>query len=491
MKNSSLFCCIELFLIGVFHWTLSAQTFVVNNVLINGANDKRINIVFLSEGYTLPEIGQYNQNVQTALNDLFTSSPYKEYQSYFNVFSIEVPSDESGADHPGTASDEPVGLAVFTNDTYFNGTFDFAGIHRLLVPEYAIANTVLQDNFPEWDISLMIVNHPWYGGSGGVPATFSLAPSSSEIGFHELGHSFADLTDEYETGGRAGFEAPNATAQTIRDSITWNIWLQASTPIPTPEDAMYQDLVGLFEGAVYNPTGWFRPKLNCKMRALGVPFCEVCKEQIILSIYNLIDIIELFQPTITSITLSDTSVMDFVVEKLQPDPNTVKSEWYLDGQLTDIPSDIFRFDAAMFTTDSHELKVIVTDTSAMVRNDPDNLRINSVIWSIEINRAPVAVNDHDTHWPEGYSLFQNYPNPFNPSTTIKFALPNAADVTIKIYNLLGKEVRTLLNQFHLAGVHSVVWDALDHSGQKVPSGVYLYKIMTENFVDAKKLLLIK
>jgi len=88
--------------------------------------------------------------------------------------------------------------------------------------------------------------------------------------------------------------------------------------------------------------------------------------------------------------------------------------------------------------------------------------------------------------PAQYSLEQNYPNPFNPSTTINFSLPKASDVTVKVYNALGNEVMTLVNEFKNAGTHQVLMNAAN-----LTSGIYFYKIQAGDFVATKKLTLIK
>lgn len=92
----------------------------------------------------------------------------------------------------------------------------------------------------------------------------------------------------------------------------------------------------------------------------------------------------------------------------------------------------------------------------------------------------------NTTVPAQYSLEQNYPNPFNPSTTINFSLPTASDVTVKVYNALGYEVMTLVNEYKNAGTHQVIMNA---SG--LTSGIYFYKIEAGNFTATKKLTLIK
>jgi len=93
--------------------------------------------------------------------------------------------------------------------------------------------------------------------------------------------------------------------------------------------------------------------------------------------------------------------------------------------------------------------------------------------------------------PDGFTLSQNYPNPFNPITTIEFAIPVKSEVTLKIYNILGKEIRQLLGQSLSAGTYRVKWDGTDASGSTVASGVYLYRIKTDEFVQSRKMILMK
>ena len=105
---------------------------------------------------------------------------------------------------------------------------------------------------------------------------------------------------------------------------------------------------------------------------------------------------------------------------------------------------------------------------------------------VKLNGVPVAVNDPTTIIPSAYKLEQNYPNPFNPTTNITFALPKSGVVVLNVYDVLGKEVASLVNSFTNAGTHIVPFDA-----SALSSGVYIYKITTGDFTDSKKMVLIK
>ena len=93
--------------------------------------------------------------------------------------------------------------------------------------------------------------------------------------------------------------------------------------------------------------------------------------------------------------------------------------------------------------------------------------------------------------PKEYILNQNYPNPFNPVTTLRYDLPEQSDVTITIYNMLGRKVKTLVNPTQDAGFKSVIWDATNYQGNPVSAGVYLYKIQAGEYISTKKMVLLK
>ena len=88
--------------------------------------------------------------------------------------------------------------------------------------------------------------------------------------------------------------------------------------------------------------------------------------------------------------------------------------------------------------------------------------------------------------PIEFSLFQNYRNPFNPSTTISFNLPESGKVILKIYNLMGEEIKTLVEGYKDAGIYTVNFNA-----EGYPSGIYLYKLSTNSFTETIKMLFMK
>jgi len=98
----------------------------------------------------------------------------------------------------------------------------------------------------------------------------------------------------------------------------------------------------------------------------------------------------------------------------------------------------------------------------------------------------VFVKTVSSEIPETFRLYQNYPNPFNPTTNIKYRILNSGFVTLKIFDILGKEIQTLVNEKQAPGMYEVLFD-----GSNLPSGVYFYRLKTDNFIEAKKLIILK
>jgi len=92
-----------------------------------------------------------------------------------------------------------------------------------------------------------------------------------------------------------------------------------------------------------------------------------------------------------------------------------------------------------------------------------------------------------------FSLAQNVTNPFNPATTISYSVPEGASerITLKVYDLRGRLVRTLVEGIRGAGTYSVYWDGTDESGRQVSSGVYLYRMQAGEFIQSRKMVLLK
>lgn len=127
----------------------------------------------------------------------------------------------------------------------------------------------------------------------------------------------------------------------------------------------------------------------------------------------------------------------------------------------------------------------LTVTSAM---DPGN---SSTSGLVRTTAAASAADDYDPFIPGVFTLHQNYPNPFNPNTNIQFSLERAGNVKLEVYNVIGQRIRTLMDQYCGAGEYSVEWDGRSESGQSVASGIYFYRLTSDEYSRTRKMMLMK
>jgi hypothetical protein len=391
MKTFLLLSLLALFAIPA----LRAQTSTLVTVEDNGTRSTRLNLVFLSEGYTSAQMGTFANDVDAAVDFLFTREPWVRYRSYCNIYRIEVASNQSGTDN---------GTGGGSRDTYFQTGFNTPGIPQLNTlagngssRAYGLLNT----HVPEYDIPIILINDPKYGGSGGPIALTTTDPSSAGILEHELGHSFAKLTDEYdeEYPGYPNTEYPNATAKTVLDQIRWKVWIESGTPVPrTPEyDPLYTDKVGHFEGANYHRSGWFRPHDAALMRFLNTPPGSVTREAILLTIYGRVSPAADHQmhttPRLSYLQPSE-SLKQTVTAQVQLNfslplsPSTGPGhsyQWFVDGQVQAGTSSTFDIESAVLGNGVHTVKAIVSDQTDWVRRDPTGLITDEVIWTLTLS----------------------------------------------------------------------------------------------------------
>lgn len=340
------------------------------------------NVVILSEGYTSAQLPQFLAAATNAVNTLFSVQPFKEYRPACNAFAIAIASAQSGSDHP---------VASISRDTYFNSSYDPVGDYIITIPAGSSGqgkvDALLQTFLPDSDLSILLVNDLIPGGSDGASNTAITASGSvSDIMVHEIGHVAAGLGDEYTLPypGYPDIEEPNTTRETNRASIKWNAWIAPETPVPTP--TTYPGVIGLFEGAHYHATGWYRPKLNCRMRSPSTTaFCEVCNEALLLAIYRQVRPIRAYSPVAPSISLTSNAPAQFTVSVLQPASHTLSIQWLTNGiavpaqtniTLSCLPQSLFPGD--------NSISVTVADQTDMVRNDPESLLTQSIAWTVHV-----------------------------------------------------------------------------------------------------------
>ena len=353
----------------------------------NGASSNRLNVVFLSEGYTTAQLPKFLLDATNALDSLLGQEPFNEYRRYFNAFAIAVASNQSGSDHPNQ-----------TVDTYFNTSYDSVSDFIITMPTNSLGqgkiDALVRDLIPDADLKILLVNDPYPGGSDGfgLTAICSVAPGSSDFLSHEVGHVLAGLGDEYETPypGFTDVEEPNTTRETRREFIKWKAWINPEIPVPTPATFDFMDVIGLFEGAHYHATGWYRPKFDCRMNHPAVPFfCEVCRESLILSIYKKVRPIDALAPATNSFTAASDQPISFDLDLLQPATHALEVQWLTNGVVvanSSMPR--LTLPPGSLVPGTNLISATVQDPTDMVRTDP--LRLVNQTQSWNVNLAPSA-----------------------------------------------------------------------------------------------------
>ena len=376
----------------------------LSTIFTNGPIASRLNVVLLSEGYTTNQLGQFLTDATSAVSNLLSVSPYSEYSNYFNAFAISVASVNSGSKHP---------VSGVTNiNTYFNSTYG----DNILQPQQLITippdnpwdtnyndgkgkgRNLLTNLIPGYDFVLLVVNDFEYGGSGEPPATnnplpvaiTSLGTYAPQIVVHESAHTLGGLADEF-TNAWPGFvpvEMPNVTAQTNRALIKWNSWISSSTPVPTPDVPTNSDVIGLFKGAEYQMKGWYRPKHDCQMNNPygNVPFCEVCSEQLVKSIYSFVRPIDSCSPASTNFSLVTTQMVSFNVMPMQPSTHNLAIQWYTNNVAVSVATNAaFQFLPQLVGNGTCAVRVVVSDPTPLVRNDPTGLLRATNTWLVNVS----------------------------------------------------------------------------------------------------------
>jgi hypothetical protein len=300
----------------------------------SGDSADKVDFLMLCDGYTAAERGKFESDARRLLNILFSTSPFKERKTDFNVWGLCPPALESGISRPSTGIHvaSPVGSSydAFGSERYVL-TFDNRAMRQIA-------------QFAPYEFVEILTNSRTYGGGGIFGLYSTVAADSAEAAYifvHEFGHHFAGLADEYYTSSvayqtpanRIEPWEPNVTALLDPSQLKWKDLVRTGTPIPTPwrkeeyekasieyqqrrakiradrrpEEEMealfrenrqfeiklfaaeqYRDRVGAFEGAMYEAKGYYRPQVDCIMFTRSPEFCEVCRHAIerIIALYT-------------------------------------------------------------------------------------------------------------------------------------------------------------------------------------------------------------
>lgn len=444
-----------------------AQTFQVDTITKTGPLNKRINLVYLGDGYTAVEQSKFIADVIAINNQLFNTVPFNRYKEYFNVFAIRVISVESGVKHARTASDCPsAGSHPVSNpNNYFGTRFDVGSIHRLVAPSnMSLMNTVLAFNFPEYDQALLVANTSFYGGSGGTVATSTTNFSAAEIMIHEIGHSFASLADEYWAGPQYATEKPNMTQQSSASLVKWKNWIGSTG-------------IGVFPFS--GGPGWFKPaNATCKMELLNRTFCAVCTETFVERIHTLAPPLDSYFPSNAGSVPVD-GVTGFKINTINPFPNTMRVRWNVNGLLQAQNTDTFTLAGSSLSNGNHNVLVSIADTTELSRADNHlSLHTYNVSWNISII---TGISE-----PEIFkAALRIFPNPFANDLVVQYELEKRARIGIQLVAADGRRVQLLDERNQQPGLYRFPFSLRE---KKLSPGVYFAVFTINGATVARELI---
>ena len=356
-------------------------------VRVTGDPAKRFNLVILGDGYTAADMPTFRADVDKHVNVLFTFEPFKSYRNYMNVYSVEIPSADSGVscdpDLTSPRRNTPLHMAFWSG-------CDPNGIQRGLLMDENAATTyanLVPGTTPDNRQILAIANSTTYGGIGGTYATASGGNAmSSLITPHELGHSLGGLQDEYDyysrgvRGGPYTGGEPDSvhhtllTEQQMLDQHKkWWRWLGE------PSEA--GGTVGRYESGMYSSGGVWRPSEHSIMKTLGYHYDQVGREDMTAKISAKTSIVQDSTPTAQPIG-ADRVVW---VEPMHPNSHQLDVTWSLDGN--SLPTNNSRsvdLRGLGITAGRHTLTATVVDPTDFVRDPAIRAQMSRVLtWTVD------------------------------------------------------------------------------------------------------------
>jgi hypothetical protein len=364
-------------------WAAKAAAKSADNVALiarplisTGRNENRVDIVIMGDGYTIATNHQrsFAKRAGHLAEFLASQTPIKEYAPYFNFHRLNVASRESGFDTPSRDKDTALGGSE---------------AHGILVVDYGTARAMAEAE----------VESSCGTGGGGVGC---FGDAAFNVGYHEFGHAFVGLSDEYDfpVDGSKAPPGPGPTGINVAGTedpkkVPWWRWIEKKTRG-----------VGVYEGASYRPKGAWRPMSSCLMRDANSPVCVVCREATIKRVYECVrPIDENYQNTETVKIAGDKSVDIFVVP-MKPTTHFLEVKWEaipkaregdttvatsgraLQGRRKTEPGgkviETLTVSKAAVGTGLWEIVVTVHDPTEWVIHDPDGLLTQKMKWTVEI-----------------------------------------------------------------------------------------------------------
>ncbi|MBN2001080.1 T9SS type A sorting domain-containing protein [candidate division KSB1 bacterium] len=386
------------------------------------------------------------------------------------------------------------GNANLTSTTGVDGNYEFSD---LLWGNYTVKpdkEDVPENAISPYDASLVLQNYvgvadftPYQKIAGDVSGNGELTPYDASY----ILQYWVGLVPDFEVMGESSYFWTFVPESYNINDTNWANAPHQKTYKPLQSSKDKQDFVGIIYGdpsGNWSPSSLTASSLNAASNSITLSLGDICwKQEKLFSVPVVVDNSNGF------ISAGMTVKYDS------------KSLKVVNVSTTELTSDY----SLAHNKDGDKVKIALAaskplDRSGAIVNITFEVLKNSINIDDPLSIQDACVNDgsHNvfiresflklqTSLPAKFKLSQNYPNPFNPRTTIKYQLPEKSKVTLKIFNLFGQEVSTLVNEDKEAGYHEILWDGKDFNGKRVSSGVYIYRIQTANLVQSKKMVITK
>jgi hypothetical protein len=439
------------------------DTVRLHPIIGNPPNPAAIDIVILGDGYIDVELGNGNLfdihagNVVDEL--ILNTSPFTQYANYFNIYRIDVQSQQQGIDEPCIGPNDTLGSIC--NDTLFNTFFNVgydgtsplgAVVDRFPTADFDTIEFVLNQNGfdPQTTMVILLVNcqgqfdtqYEAHNIGGGFPdRNLCIVPAASPFvvdqrrAMHEFAHSFARLHDEYWTGASGDWakDTLNMSDTNLLALVPWRNWVDTTVWYPGIEDISNTSLedmhtlpIGIYPHLridtpnyhsvsgvnqwVYDLDsiiGWFKPTTyyNCKLEDdyYDKDYCPVCREAIIERIHLLAPAMYGYSPNnVDTVTASEE--LTFQIEFIQTTNGSVEIDWYLNGESVNTNTTgtwQVDCDAPQWNIGLNTVTAVVEDTTDWIRIDDHSGHTQSVTWNVEFNGAEADLWVADIGWDEG------------------------------------------------------------------------------------------
>ena len=346
--------------------------------LLTGTNDGvGIDLVLTGDGFTAEQQGKLAEEAAQFVAKFFNEPTVAVHRDFWNIHFAPAISAEAGAIN---------GIGGQTSlDTVFNSYFNCSNIERLLCVNISKLLSFTWQRVPQYEQILVIVNDLKYGGAGywgaGV-ATFSMAPTAKEIAIHELGHSFANLADEYEYGDCSNdveFSPVNITIESVPARAKWKYWYTDPNNIATDAAAAPSQVVGHFLGGGYCQQGVWRPTSDSVMRSNGQPFGHINAEQWALSVYRDAGVLRGSFPLSAEVMLTSAQSTVFSVAPFAG-PAVQRVRWFFNE--VELADSLTRGNALIVPPQQKDFVItaIIDDISGLIKQDPEQVSSKSMQW---------------------------------------------------------------------------------------------------------------